>query len=284
MNIRKWLQKPYPLIERPVHKLLLAFGFGVFVFIFLIVYQPFGASEVLKDKALFLSGFGLSVFLSLVFIYFISPILFKSFFKSEYWTVKREIILVVSCFIIIAIFNYIYNSTVGKDIAVQRSLLSFIGVTVSIGFFPLMGLVFLTEKYLNTKNRVQAGALSEKIQPSINHSEHDLLIKITSENIKEAPLEINVDEFIYATSDNNYTTIFYVKDNEIRRNLLRLSIKNLEKQLSAFNSIIRCHRSYIVNKQKIRSINGNARSLMVQLDLVDKKIPISRSFPKEKLL
>jgi DNA-binding LytR/AlgR family response regulator len=71
-----------------------------------------------------------------------------------------------------------------------------------------------------------------------------------------------------------------MNDNTLRHKLIRLSLKQLEIQLENFSQIKRCHRSYLVNTQHISSIDGNARSLTIQLDNVATSIPVSRSFSK----
>ncbi|MEO1383127.1 MAG: LytTR family DNA-binding domain-containing protein, partial [Bacteroidota bacterium] len=90
--------------------------------------------------------------------------------------------------------------------------------------------------------------------------------------------------FLFATSDNNYSTVFYWEEGTLTRKLLRLSLKNLENQLAEVPAIVRCHRSYIVNKEKIQGFKGNARSLTLKLEGYEERIPVSRNFPKEQLL
>ncbi len=159
-----WLNKPYPLITRTKDKLLLVFGFGVFTALFLILYEPFGAGEVRGNRTLFLAGIGGCVALGLAINYFITPFILKKVFRPERWQIKKEIVYLASSFVIIAFFNYLYNTYEGKDIAPYFTYWEFLGKTFSIGIFPLLGLLFLTEKFLSQKHQAKAGEPAQQIQ------------------------------------------------------------------------------------------------------------------------
>ncbi len=282
LDFLKWLNKPYPLIESVKWKLVLVVGFGVFVSVFLFLYQPYGASEIRQYRYLFLSGFGVSVSLGLMILYLIVPKLFPNTFAPESWQIKKEIVFLLVCFITTSVFNFIYNSTVGANIAPQHTLLEFVGITVSIGVFPLVILIFLVELYLNRKNAAQAVELTKGIKHGSNESADEFTI--IPETIKSKHLTLKLEDFLFAKSDNNYSTFYFIKNGESNKALVRISLKRAEEQLASYDELIRCHNSYIVNKSKIIKIKGNARSLYARLDGYNELIPISRGFDKKKLL
>lgn len=279
-----WLNKPYPLLEKNSNKLLLAFGFAIFTSLFLLIYKPFGAKDITSNQTIFLCGFGFCVFLGLVLNYFLLPKLLLNVFNPEKWQVKKEVIYIIWSFLLISIFNYFYNTIIGKDIAPYRNWLEFFGITISIGIFPLLILIYLVEKKQSQKNIIQAKILSKTIKKDKTNLKIEKSITIVPETLKSEPLTLNVNDFIFAVSDNNYVTVYFVEKNRLNQKLLRLSLKNLESQLSKINTIFRCHKSYLINKQKIITIKGNARSLVIFVEFYNEAIPISRNFPKEKLI
>ena len=282
MKLQLWLNRPYPLIQNKRDKLILIGAFGVFTYFFLLLYKPFGAAEIQENQAWFLMGFGLSVSLALTITYWVLPTIFKKLFNPDKWQIKNEVIFLFISFLLVTVLNYTYNSTVGSKIAPQHSFPEFLGITLSVGIFPLIIMIFLTELFLTRKNSARALVLNEKIngntQPGLNG-----VLSITPETTKSEMLALKLTDFLFAVSDNNYTTVFYLKNNKLENQLMRLSLKKLEYQLKAFDMIIRCHRSYIVNKTKIKKFRGNARSLNLELDGYDGTIPVSRKFPKEIL-
>lgn len=280
-----WFNRPYPLLESAQNKLLVILGFGLFIPIFLYIYQPFGIANVVEQyKVWYVSGIGLHISFILALNYFLVPRLFPKFFNPERWTIWKEVLYILSSFFLATCSNFTYNITVGKDISPYRSFPEFLGITVAVGIFPVMIMVFWMERNLSSRNTLKATEYSKLLPNKKGKEKGTSTLNIQSESTKEMKIQIPLQDFIFATSDNNYSTIFYENQGKIQRKLLRLSFKNLENQLDGFEQIIRCHKSYIVNRERIIEIKGNARSLMLQVDLYDEMIPVSRSFPKENLM
>jgi hypothetical protein len=280
-----WFNRPYPLLEKTLTKLIVILGFGLFIPVFLYVYQPFGIAEVIeKYKWWYVVGIGLHISFVLALNYFLVPKIFPKFFNPERWTIWKEILYILSSFFLATCSNYVYSITIGKDISPYRSFTQFLGITVAVGIFPVMIMVFWMERSLSSRNTMKADEYSKLLPKKKRRKKAQQFLNIASESTKADDLQIALQDFIFATSDNNYSTIFFEKDGELQRKLLRLSFKNLENQVAEYDQIIRCHKSYIVNRDRILEIKGNARSLMLQVDLYEEMIPVSRSFPKENLM
>lgn len=279
-----WLNKPYPLLTNKRDKFILAFSFALFVFLFLLIFEPFDSHKIPYQKPLFFAGFGLCTFIGLCITYFLFPALISKIFNPEKWQIKKEIGYLMSSFLVITILNYFYyDSFIPRDVGL-KSIWEFLGITTVIGLFPMVILIFILERKLSKKNSDDAADWSKSILTKELSSVDDKQISIAPESLKSSPLHLNLRDFVFAKSDNNYTTIFYLENEALQKSLIRLSIKNLEQQLSKYSTIVRCHRSYLVNKQKISALKGNARSLVLKVEQYPGVIPISRQFPKEKLV
>lgn len=279
-----WFQRPYPLIEKLQSKLYVVIGFGVFVPTFLYTYQPFGIGIIdEKFRLWYTLGIGAHIALVLFINYVVLPRIFKKIFNPEKWTISKEIIFILWSFFLATCSNYLYNTTVGTDISPHKSFVDFLGVTVAVGIFPVIIMVFLVEKNLSSRNVSRASEYTRALLKSKRTDKEGIPLKIDSESVKSESLEIHLTDFIFASSDNNYSTLFYRQGETLEKKLLRLSFKNLENQLSKYDNVVRCHKSYMVNKDHIVSIRGNARSLMLEVLLFEGMIPVSRSFPKERL-
>ncbi|WP_299209338.1 LytTR family DNA-binding domain-containing protein [uncultured Dokdonia sp.] len=274
----QWLNSPYPLLQKAKYKWLFALLSGLFVFVFLIVFQPFGAAQSIAYKYVFLAGFGVSVFLGVAATYFILPKLFRDFFRPEKWTIAKEILLQFCCILIISAFNSLHNYNWWRDIDLYQNFIIFLKITTSIGIFPIIGLIFFKERTLSKRNIERAQLLSNRLP--IAAVEETITVQIQEENVKASPIVMQLSDFVYAQSEGNYVTIFYLEDSTLSRKLIRLSLKQLEIQLENHSQIKRCHRSYLINTKHIMAIDGNARSLTIQLDKVATLIPVSRSFSK----
>jgi len=274
----QWLNSPYPLLQSSKYKWLLALLSGIFVFVFLIVFEPFGAARLTTYKYLFLAGFGVSVFLGVATTYFILPKLYQEIFRPEKWTIGKEILLQSCCIVIISAFIYLHHNYLSREIVSHQTFFNFLKITISIGIFPIVGLIFFTERTLLKRNIERAQLLSNQLPAA--EEDKTITVQIQEESVKTSPIVMELSEFVYAQSDGNYVKIYYLDDSALRHKLIRLSLKQLEIQLENHSQIKRCHRSYLINMQHITSIDGNARSLTIKLDKVATSIPVSRSFSK----
>ncbi len=166
----------------------------------------------------------------------------------------------------------------GVGIVVRSTFFNFLKITISIGIFPILGLLFFTERTLSKRNIKRAQLLSKQL-PQIT-VEEPITLQIQEESVKASSIVMQLSDFVYAQSEGNYVTIYHLEDGALVQKLIRLSLKQLEIQLENLSQIKRCHRSYLINIQHIITIKGNARSLTIQLDKVSENIPVSRSFSK----
>jgi len=90
--------------------------------------------------------------------------------------------------------------------------------------------------------------------------------------------ELSSEEIRYAEAMQNYVTVWFYKDGKLNKEMLRATIASVDEQLSEC-SVIRCHRSYLVNVDAIENVSGNAQGLRLKLrDIPQEEVPVSRSF------
>ena len=93
-------------------------------------------------------------------------------------------------------------------------------------------------------------------------------------------LTISADSLYYMESQDNYVKIFYMNHGKLMSYMLRCRTKAIEENL-AETSMVRCHRSYMVNVMKINNIRKKGKARYVVLDNSDiKPIPVSKSYFK----
>jgi len=286
VNSMHWLQRPYPLIESKLVRLWLALGVGMLCFLFLGIFKPFGLHDV-ADMG-FISLFGLNATVSLLVHFFVLPAIFPARFDAAQWTISHQLIFIASILLLISILNYLVNSTVGRAISPQYGFLYFVFMTTAVGVLPVLLMTYVTESLARHQNESSAYTLTERLPPvvSLNPplSKGTTALHIQGHNTGDAPLYMAPDDFIYACSANNYVEIQHLVDNTVCRTVLRLSLKGLQDQLLSHPQFLRCHKSYMVNKHKIKSVEGNARSLLLTFEHTDVAVPVSRSFDKALLV
>lgn len=275
-----FLNQPYPFYEDSkgiLLRLLIISGSIIFV---LTVLQPFGTSEFIHPyKNLFLSGYGLIAFLSFAFVFLVLPYLFPVQFSDEKWFVWKQILLFLLGLLITFSSSYLYLNWFFDN---PFSLTSLVGFGFSMGAISLIPTVILTTiDYNRQLTKYQAGAKTANAQLP-KQTENKTKITLYGENKKEA-FSANSDEINFIQAANNYVEIHFTKDNTPQKALLRNSLIDIEKQIFS-DSILRCHRSYLVNINNVSKVSGNAQGYRLHFaNLEDITVPVSRKKGKDFL-
>jgi len=73
--------------------------------------------------------------------------------------------------------------------------------------------------------------------------------------------------------------LFWLENGNIKKILLRKTLSEIEKEIKRqWQHIERCHNSYIVNINQIKSISGNSGGYRIILNGIDSFIPVSRKY------
>lgn len=94
----------------------------------------------------------------------------------------------------------------------------------------------------------------------------------------ELKISIVAENLLYIESADNYAIIHYLNKSKLSHYLLRNSLKRLEEMLSA-TPVVRCHRSYMVNLDKVKILKKEKGGIMLELDEVNTPdIPVSKTY------
>jgi hypothetical protein len=280
-----FLKQPYPVM--PADKSIRTSLFiGLFVFLFLAVFQPFGIYTIAENflKYLFLAGFGFITFLVCYFFFFGVPRMFPDYFQPNVYTIGKNIFISMVCIFFIGCFNLLYSAWVVKYNLSLQTFLSFQLITLSVGLFPTVVTVAYRYDRLMKRNTASANELNagfESFRKSHPESKVETdRIKFQSETAEE-DLSIAESDFVFAESADNYIKLHYLREGKLKQHLIRQTMTKLQDSLTNHPSLIRCHRSFLVNLNQVISANGNAQGLRLSLRHTDLSIPVSRKMAKQ---
>ena len=274
MKIETKLNTPFPFVDKVQDKALQSLFFGIFIYLFLLQFQPFGIANIIFYKPLFVFGYGIITFIVMFSSHLLYPKLNPEFDKDK-WTVRKMFVYTLFQILLISIFNWIYTATIGKEVMEQHSLIMFIFITLSVGIFPILFFILLIERFLNSKNEREADKLTSNF---VNKTESIQNTTIALGN-QQNKLSVNLSDLLCIKAEGNYVEVYTLENNLMKKHLVRCSLSKMKQQLEAYNKIKHCHRSFIVNTQHLNKITGNARNFNVHLNHLDFSIPVSRSFP-----
>jgi len=274
------LNSPYPTPYGRKGNFYEALCIGLFVALFLMIFQPFGISES-KESNLFLKtgGFGVVSFVVLLFFFYIFPRFFKTFFLEKNYTLGKELIANVGMLFFVTIGNGLYAQYILQQ-DVFGSIFVLIWQTLLVGIFPL---TFVALIQYNRKLNANIRASKEIQIPNQNSS--SLEIKTSSIQYffisgEQEKKQIELDDLLYLESDGNYASLHQLKEGQVLKTIHRTTLKSIEEE-NTFENIQRCHRSYIVNLNQVTAVNGNAQGLKLSLKNCDDIIPVSKKYIPE---
>jgi LytTr DNA-binding domain len=279
----KILSQPYPYPQQtPFRRFLQCLLEGVFIAGFLILFQPFGTAEWHDaNKTLFLCGYGFITLLSGLIVRMVLPYFFKTYFIEDNWTIGREILTVILLLALITTGNVLLSNFAFGLSFTFWGFGSMFFLVLLLGFFPisfgiLINYIYKLKKY--SQPVVIAPPSVQEVTRPLNQP-----IKLIAENEKDT-FEVNVEDLFFIESSDNYSTIHFLKNNTLQKEVLRSSLSRLEAQIASPN-IVRCHRSYIVNLDRVARVSGNAQGYKFHLQPTELIVPVARKYSElvEKL-
>ncbi|MEZ4951262.1 MAG: LytTR family DNA-binding domain-containing protein [Saprospiraceae bacterium] len=270
------LQKPYPFDGYKTQIRNILWG-GVFVFLFLALIKPFGMQPGNVGMATFLlvcAAFGAVTSLVMAITTF-ALYLLPNIFNETNWVVWKEIVVNVLVIGLIGTGNLLLATILFGNQFTLENFLQWQWMTLVIGLFPVLITVLTKQNRLQKKYGQEAQLLNNKIHDTKAKSKHDLL-KLVGENQGET-LELHLDEFLYCESSANYVTIYFLKENNLQKEMLRLSLKGVEEQVKNYPDLFRCHKTFLVNLKKVKEVSGNAQGYKLHFEEIENLVPVSRS-------
>lgn len=276
------INAPFPFPYKAKEKIIITLLFSAFIFIFLIIFQPFGISKIIFYKFFYVFGFSLITFLVVGGSLFLLPYLLKKYFSPQEWTVKKMFSFIVFQLIMISFFNWIYTVTIGKEVIIeQKTLIEFVFITLAVGIFPIVLFILLIERFLTGKNEIIAKKMTDAIIKNKSEKESIKKQELITLEYENSILTFDLHELICIKSDGNYAEVYTLKNNTHTKTLVRSSLTRIMQQLESFEEIQKCHRSFIVNFQQVSKISGNARNYNLHFRHLDFSIPVSRNFSRD---
>ncbi|KAB7732248.1 LytTR family transcriptional regulator [Rudanella paleaurantiibacter] len=285
------LRQPYTVLEPPAVQVRVAGLIGLFVGLFLVVFQPFGLAEwQTSAKWLKISGFGLVSFVLTAVHFTLWPTLFPRFFAEQHWTVGRAIGFVLLNLLQVTFGNFFYLNLFAKLPFTLDNLIWGVLATLGVGVFPVTGVIVggyirRLRAYQNLAAQLHPVGVLPKEETSAPQTSPIQTIAeqgfasatLIAENDKDS-LTLSPIDLLLIESSDNYCTVYFLKDGRVQKVLLRSSLSRLESQLKPFSRLVRCHRSYVVNLDRVERVTGNAQGYKLHLYGGELEVPVARRY------
>ncbi len=270
---------PAYLVSKKNSARLILFTAG-FALLFINLYSPFDVRNWfgldLKSKELFL--YSSLIILTGVLVAVISRVILYYYNRKQINTKLWAFLLIIGLEIFfMSLFYTIYESVFIKNDT--RTYLEVFEASVQNTALVLLLPYAVLWLYFSWQDK------NYKIKQLIESEEN---IEIDSNTMvpffdEKGTMRISIKlaDILYIQSTDNYVTIFYKNKNDVTKFLLRNTIKNLENSFVDF-PLIRCHRSYMVNFDKIKVIKRERGGHILEMDtdpIIE--VPVSKTYMNE---
>lgn len=251
----------------------------LYALVFLVIYSPYSATAwfgvAKSDRFLLTTTF---VLVSVVFLIISRTTMFfvsKKHIKMNY---LRYAIWLLIEIILIGVFHAILSMVYVKipDYSISFIVTKSIMITLlALGVPYVVTAMWVTIKDMrntllitDSKNIATDGeAIAQNID-IINIADNKGVLK----------LSVKLDNLYFIKAEDNYTIVYYKKNSIINRYMIRCKIQTIEDTF-ADTPLMRCHRTYIVNTQKIKVLRHESDGFYVDFDFegID-PIPVSKTY------
>ncbi|SHM93615.1 LytTR family DNA-binding domain-containing protein [Polaribacter sp. KT 15] len=246
---------------------LIALLLGTVIPVLLITLEPFDNSNSFSYKYLILSGYSVCIIIPILIFHPIENYVYK--IQTKRWFIVNECIYIISTLFVIFIFSFFYHFFVisGLTSFTYELIWSFIK-SFGVPFTPIVVPLWL---YLRSKyGQIEV--------PNYDKSSTKKVKKITINGTnKSETLTIFESDFIFAKAQQNYVDIYFNTDKGMQQKTLRSTLSNIIKQLPKAWQV---HRSYLVNLDYLKTVEGNARKRFIRITTTEETIPISQVYYK----
>ncbi|NLJ00846.1 MAG: LytTR family transcriptional regulator [Bacteroidales bacterium] len=247
-----------------------------FALLFINLFQPFGSRDWypgISDIKYF--AFSSLIILTGMLVVVISRVILTSYSKKHdvlYW----QFALWIGCEIVaMAIFYTLFARFFPKD-GIERDLSEIFRQSLINTALVLLLPYAITWLYFSWKEKSK---LLEHIEQVKSNETHARALVAFPDEKGDLKISIMLDNLLYVESADNYATINYMNKSKQSRFLLRNSLKWMEENLTKDTPLTRCHRSYIVNMDKVKILKKVKGGIVLELDAENTpEIPVSKTY------
>ena len=280
-------QTPECLTE-PVSQSINVIISTLFALVFLTAYVPFSST------AWFQVGKGGYFFTTLAFVG--TGTLFLALSRTLMtWLVKKmrhfpfwfyilwlflEIVLIAVFYTLLSYFQI--QPTGGQSYGFAYILAkSFLITLVALGVpYTVTDLVILLK---DTQQRLMLTKSDTVESDDEVMPQHTEIINLMDNN-GNLKLSVKLDNLYYIKAEDNYINVFYQRSGAIASYMLRCKMQTIADNCVDSSSLMRCHRSYIVNINKVSVLHNEADGFVIDFEREGlESIPVSKTYSSKVL-
>lgn len=247
---------------------------SIFALLFINIFEPFGSLVIYRTISEF-KYFLLSsvIILDGMIIVVLSRLAMLDFAKKHSVTYLHYVIWVLSEIIALALFFSLFNKFIVEEEMDRNFIDIFNNSAVNAGIVLLLPYSILWLYFRRQEKKISLQGNSPLDKNIEELSKQEIAFPDESGNLR---ISVPLKDILYIDSTDNFVTIHYLNQSRLSHFLIRNSLTRMIDNLTNDDSLVRCHRNYIVNLEKVRVLHKNKGEVTLELDnLNSTDIPVS---------
>ncbi len=250
---------------------------ATFALLFINIFQPFGSRgwypHISDFKYFFFSSL---IILTGMLVVVVSRLIMLAYTKKNDLFLWQYLLWILVEIVAMSLFYTLFSKYIPKE-GLHRDILEiFRQSTINTSLVLLLpyAILWLYFSWRDKNNLLEKLAQAE---PSVEVAKKNLVAFPDEKG--ELKISIMLENLLYVDSADNYATIHYLNKSKLSHYLIRNSLKWMEENLTKDSPLVRCHRSYIVNLDKVKVLRKTKEGIFLELDTDSTPdIPVSKTY------
>lgn len=251
---------------------------AIFALLFINIFQPFNSRAWYPN----ITDFKYFFFSSLIILTGMLVVVISRFIMFKY-TRKHDLLLWQFAFYILSeiaamsLFFTLFAKFFPRQGIEPRDILTIFEESAKNTAWVLLLPYSISWLYFSWREK---NRLLESISNSIPEAEiHKRNLIAFPDEKGEIKISVMLENLLYVESSDNYATIHYLNKAKLSHYLIRNSLKWMEENLTKETPLVRCHRSFIVNLDKVKVLRKTKDGIFLEMDALNTPdIQVSKTY------
>ncbi len=244
---------------------------AAFALVFINVYAPFGVDVWFSVTRWTLLLYSSIITLTGVLVVVISRIIMYHSSRRYIIRLWHYFIWVLAEVFFMGLFYTLYQKLILTDPRFFPDLLVISIQNTALVLLLPYSVLWLYFSWVENKRKLETMGNGKQIEPNkgmINFNDESGVMRFS----------VKLEYLLYLEAADNYVYIHYFDTNHHARLVLRNNLKKLAEEL-VDTPVVRCHRSFMINSNKVMLIRREKDGLLLELDVPETQhIPVSKTY------
>ena len=123
----------------------------------------------------------------------------------------------------------------------------------------------------------ERGEYTSSAESSRDNSNQGVGGEVTLRGTTNETVMLQISHLLFIEAVGNYVKVCHLRDGQVRTDMLRATMKQMEETLKDYPMIVRCHRAFLVNLGQVEQIISHSGSTQLLIKNCHESLPVSRS-------